>query len=127
MDGREILINAINSALAAQIISQEDLLEICCKDGCSVRDYSQAKRIEEEVVDYLNSVEAVSLNNFTNVMNNRGIKIRYKRTLERCLARGCFEYKQKIKGRTYYVKTGRSKPVTKEEVVHGKSKDMGIG
>lgn len=121
MGVREILLDAIYRCLAAQIISQEDILEVCCKDGDSVGIDTQTKRCTEEAVDYLNSVEAVSLQNFTNVMNNRGVKLKFKRTLERCLARGCFAYKQKIKGRTYYVKDSRSKPITNEEIVHGKA------
>lgn len=117
MDAREILLTAIDCALAAQIISQEDLLKVCGKNGCFVRSYTQNKLFKEEVVDYLNSIEAVSLNNFTNVMRYRGIKIKFSRTLERCLARGKFAYKQKVNGRPYYVKGNKKELITEEDIV----------
>lgn len=117
MDAKEILLTAIDSALAAQIISQEDLVAFCDQDGSVLGSYTQNKRTKEEVADYLNNIDAVSLNNFSNVMRLHHTPVRYKKTLERCLARGCFAYKQKVNGRVYYVKDPRSKPITIEEIV----------
>lgn len=117
MDAKEILLTAIDCALAAQIISQEDLVALCGQDGSVFGSYTQNKRIKEEVADYLNSLDAVSLNNFSNVMRLHHTPVRYKKTLERCLARGCFAFKQKVNSRVYYVKDLRSKPITAEEIV----------
>ena len=117
MDAKEILLAAIDSALAAQIISQEDLVALCDQDGSALGSYTQNKRIKEEVADYLNNVNAVSLNNFSNVMRLHHTPVRYKKTLERCLAKGCFAYRQKVNNRVYYVKDPRSKSITIEEIV----------
>lgn len=116
MDLREIILALVNQSIAAQIISQEDLLQICGQDCVTVRSltsYQQAK----EAVDYLNSVTATSDNNFRNVMRQRGIKLRAVATLKKCLRLRKFKFTQKRGSRTYYVKSGVCDEITIEDII----------
>lgn len=116
MGHREIIAALIHLCIANEIISQADLIEICNKECGSVGIDTQTERKKERVADYLNSVKSVSLNNLSNVMRNRGIRVRCKATLERCFTHGCFHYKEIHKGRLYYVRGSRWTKVTPDMV-----------
>ena len=116
MDLRESIIALINQSLATQIISQEDLLQICGKDSSTLRSltsYQQAK----EAVEYLNSVTATSDNNFRNVMRQRGVKLKAVATLKKCLRLRKFKFTQKRGARVYYVKSGSCPDVEIEDII----------
>ena len=49
MDLRESIIALINQSLAAQIISQEDLLQICDEDSSTLRSYTQNQQAQKAV------------------------------------------------------------------------------
>ena len=116
MDAREILLNAIDCALAAQIISQEDLRPFCGEDGNTYRGYLTAKQTKK-IVDYLNGVSCVSNQNLANIARGFGAKFKIKKTLEKCLMKGRFKYKQQRGTRWYYVKSGFCSEVVEEDIV----------
>lgn len=123
MDARENIIAFINQCIADEVISQEDLLEICSEERSFVGNNTQTKLKSEEVADYLNSREAISLNNFSNVMRGKGYNIKFKATLDRCMRMGCFSYTTRVgcengkQGRLYYVKDSQSKQIKPEYII----------
>lgn len=116
MDLRESIIALINQSLAAQIISQEDLLQICGEDSSTLRSYTQNQQAQK-AVDYLNSVTATSDNNFRNVMRQRGVKLKAVATLKKCLRLRKFKFTQKRGTRVYYVKSGSCPDVEIEDII----------
>ena len=116
MDLRESIIALINQSLAAQIISQEDLLKICGEDSSTLRSLTSYQQAQE-AVDYLNSVTATSDNNFRNVMRQRGVKLKAVATLKKCLRLRKFKFTQKRGTRVYYVKSGSCPDVEIEDIV----------
>ena len=116
MGHREIIAALIHLCVANEIISQADLIEICNQECGSVGIDTQTEQQKKRVADYLNSVKAVSLNNLSNVMRNRGIRVRCKATLDRCLSVGCFAYCQRQMGRLYYVKGNKWTKVTTDMI-----------
>lgn len=116
MDAREIIVAFIDSCLKSQIISQADILKICAKDGSPVRGYPSYKQVEE-VVNHLNSVDAISDNNLSNYCRARGIKIRVRATLRKCLRLRKFKFTQRRGSRTYYVKAGSCPEIVMEDII----------
>ena len=116
MDLRESIIALINQSLAAQIISQEDLLQICGKDSSTLRSLTSYQQAQE-AVEYLNSVTATSDNNFRNVMRQRGVKLKAVATLKKCLRLRKFKFTQKRGTRIYYVKSGCCPDVEIEDII----------
>lgn len=116
MDLRESVIALINQSLAAQIISQKDLLQICGEDSSTLGSYTQNQQAQK-AVDYLNSVTATSDNNFRNVMRQRGVKLKAVATLKKCLRLRKFKFTQKRGTRIYYVKSGTCPDVEMEDII----------
>ena len=116
MDLRESIIALINQSLAAQIISQEDLLQICGEDSSTLRSLTSYQQAQE-AVEYLNSVTATSDNNFRNVMRQRGVKLKAVATLKKCLRLRKFKFTQKRGTRIYYVKSGSCPDVEIEDII----------
>lgn len=116
MDLRESIIALINQSLAAQIISQEDLLQICGEDSSTLRSLTSYQQAQE-AVEYLNSVTATSDNNFRNVMRQRGVKLKAVATLKKCLRLRKFKFTQKRGTRIYYVKSGSCPNIEIEDII----------
>lgn len=116
MGNREIISALIHLCVANEIISQADLIEICNQECGPVGIDTQAEQQKKRVADYLNSVKAVSLNNLSNVMRGRGIRVRCKATLDRCFSLGCFAYRERQKGRLYYVKGSKWTKITTDMI-----------
>ena len=116
MDLRESIIALINQSLATQIISQEDLLQICGEDSSTLRSLTSYQQAQK-AVDYLNSVTATSDNNFRNVMRQRGVKLKAVATLKKCLRLRKFKFTQKRGARVYYVKSGSCPDVEIEDII----------
>lgn len=73
---------------------------------------------KQAVVNKLNGTNAISNFNLRQWCKNHGIKIHVSLTLETCLRKGRFSYKQRRGNRTYYVKNGMDLPlVTTEDIV----------
>lgn len=117
MDVRENLIALINSSIEAQIISQADLLAICGKDECNLRDNLSAKEIREEIAYYVNKRLTVSAQSFTAYMTKRGFKFKYMRTLDKLLTKGVFDHIAVRKNKKYYVRNRACTKASPEDIV----------
>lgn len=116
MDARENIIAFIDSLVKSQVISPADLLKVCGQNGCSVGGNPSFKQITQ-VVNHLNAVTGISDNNLNNFCWNKGIKIKVRATLRKCLRLRKFRYTQKRGCRTYYVKAGNCPEITAEDIV----------
>lgn len=117
MNAKEFVLEIIHCAIDNDVISKEDLLqELGNNDsviGTAVRNQSD----KEEIVNYLNSIESVSSNNFGYWCRRNKMKCKAKKTLDLCLSRGKFLYRQEYKNRLYYVRNSETPLVEVSDIV----------
>lgn len=111
------LVSLINNLDSAGIIRKETICQACCGDSISNRTYISTLQLKEAVVNKLNGVNAISNSNLGQWCRSRMIRIDVFNTLECCLRKGKFSYKQRRGNRIYYVKNGVDCPlITVEDI-----------
>ena len=112
------LVYIINHLDTAGIIRKEAICEACIGNSSSDRAYLSTIELKKTVVNKLNGVNAISNANLGQWCRNRGIHINSFNTLETCLRRGKFSYKQRRGNRIYYIKNGVDCPqITTEDII----------
>lgn len=111
---KEVSLSFVNQCLGAGIITKEDLLKLCGKEGSDNGDNLQANKDSKMIVDYLNGVIVANRQAFSIYLKKRGIRnVCYEKTLRKCMMQGCFKYCTQGENTpyNYYVKAEDSKPV----------------
>lgn len=108
--------------LEAQIVTMIEMLDQSRQVSKECIAYmlgnSKEASAKQSVVNKLNGTNAISNSNLRQWCKNHGIKIHVFLTLETCLRKGRFSYKQRRGNRTYYVKNGMDLPlITTEDIV----------
>lgn len=112
------LVSLIGNLDSAGIIRKETIYQACCGDSISDGAYISTLQLKEAVVNKLNGVNAISNSNLGQWCRSRSININVFNTLETCLRKGKFSYKQRRGNRIYYVKNGVDCPsITVEDIV----------
>lgn len=112
------IVSLINNLDSAGIIRKETVCSACLGDSSGDGTFVSTIQLKEKVVNKLNGVNAISNANLTQWCKNHGVKINSYCTLENCLRRAKFSYRQRRGNRIYYVKNGVDcQPITVEDIV----------
>ena len=112
------LMHFIDNLASIGLIRKEAIAEACVGDSNGNGTVVQTIRAKEKVVNKLNGVGAISNSNLSAWCIKRNINIRPKDTLETCLRRGKFSYRERRGNRIYYVKNGVDCPsITLEDII----------
>lgn len=112
------LMSFIDNLASIGVIRKEAIAKACVGDCDGDGTVVSTICAKEKVVNKLNGVGAISNSNLSAWCIKHGINIRPKETLETCLGRGKFSYRERRGNRIYYVKNGVDcSPITFEDII----------
>lgn len=112
------LVSFIDNLASTGLIRKEAIAKACVGDCDGDGTVIQTIRAKEKVVNKLNGVGAISNSNLSAWCIKHNVDIKPTATLETCLRRGKFSYRERRGNRIYYVKNGVDcSQITLEDII----------